>query len=83
MKTLINTKNAHINVLLRSNENTILSLVIPDAPIGCPRDIAPPFMLTFSGLSPSSLITAKDWAANASLISKRSISSRFQPAFDT
>ena len=56
---------------------------LPEAPIGWPREIAPPLILTFSGFIPSSLTQAKDWAANASFSSNRSTSSIFHPAFDT
>ena len=56
---------------------------LPEAPIGWPRDIAPPLMFTLSVFSPSSLTQAKDCAANASFSSNRSTSSNFHPAFDT
>ena len=56
---------------------------LPEAPIGWPREIAPPLILTFSGFIPSSLTQAKDCAANASFSSNRSTSSIFHSAFDT
>ena len=40
---------------------------------------APPRTLTFSGSASSSLITASAWAANASLISIRSMSLQLEP----
>lgn len=39
--------------------------------------------VTFSTFRPSSLTTARDWAANASLISNKSTWSSCQPAFST
>ncbi len=61
---------------------------LPDAPIGCPSAIAPPFTLQFSSnhsaVSPCSshscFITPIDWAAKASLSSSISISLSFMPA---
>src|SRR5262249_40127825 len=53
----------------------------PDAPIGCPRAIAPPLTLIRLVSQPISLLTAHACAANASLISIRSRSAAFQPAF--
>ena len=52
----------------------------PDAPIGCPMAIAPPFTFTFAVSQPRSLFTARACAAKASLASIRSRSSTFQPA---
>ena len=56
---------------------------LPEAPIGCPSEMAPPLTLTLSVFNPSSLTHANDCAANASFNSKRSTSSIFHPAFDT
>ena len=52
----------------------------PVAAIGWPRAIAPPLGLTFSRSRPRSLITASDWAANASFSSITSTSSSDLPA---
>jgi len=41
----------------------------PEAPIGCPRAMAPPLTFTLSRLKPSSRPTARNWAAKASLAS--------------
>src|SRR5258705_13916718 len=49
-------------------------------PSGCPSAIAPPFTLTFSGSNPNVLITASDWAANASFNSITSISASVRQA---
>ncbi len=53
----------------------------PDAPIGCPSAHAPPCTLTFSCGRSRSRIAAIGTTANASLISNRSTSRRFQPVF--
>ena len=52
----------------------------PDAPTGCPIEMAPPLTFTLSMSNPSSRATAMDWAAKASLASTRSISSMVRPA---
>ena len=43
--------------------------------------MAPPLTFTIFGSHPMSLLTARAWAANASLASTISKSSTFQPAF--
>ena len=53
----------------------------PDAPIGWPRAIAPPFTLTFDSSTPSIRTELIATDANASLISNRSMSSSLRPAF--
>ena len=53
----------------------------PDAPSGCPRAMAPPFTFIFAGSAPSSFNHASGTDANASLTSKRSMSSTVSPAF--
>src|SRR5205823_3094182 len=53
----------------------------PDAPIGWPSAIAPPLTLMRLVSQPISLLTAHACAAKASLISMRSSSDAFQPAF--
>src|SRR5262249_24723975 len=55
-----------------SSWTSVATIRAPDAPIGCPRAIAPPLTLTLSHSNPSSRPSAKVWAANASLISIRS-----------
>src|ERR1700730_17894129 len=45
----------------------------PVQPRGCPNAIAPPLILTIDGSQPNFLITARDWEANASFNSIRSI----------
>ena len=46
---------------------SVTKILAPEAPIGCPKAIAPPLTFTFSSEMPKSFITAKLWAANASL----------------
>src|SRR5260370_441176 len=58
----------------------VVAMRAPLAPNGWPIAIAPPRILTFSGSSFKSLMTARVWAAKASLISIRSISSSLRPA---
>src|SRR6266508_1419727 len=53
--------------------------LVPVAPIGCPRAMAPPLTLTFSMSIPRSLMTARVWEAKASFSSTRSMSSRRSP----
>ena len=60
--------------------NNVTNTRAPEAPIGWPMAIAPPFTFTFAGSQPKSLFTASAWAANASLASIRSRSSTLQPA---
>ena len=60
--------------------SSVTSTRAPEAPIGWPSAIAPPFTLTLSVSQPRSLLTAQAWAANASLASIRSRSSADQPA---
>ena len=60
---------------------SVTNILAPEAPIGCPKAIAPPFTLTFSFGNPKSFITARLCAANASLDSIKSKSVIFQPAF--
>src|SRR5829696_4336575 len=55
----------------------------PDAPIGWPMAMAPPFTFTIAGSQPMSLLTAMACAAKASLASTRSRSLTFQPAFSS
>ena len=55
----------------------------PEAPIGWPMAMAPPLTLTLAGSRPSSRTTLSDWAAKASLLSIRSRSETFQPAFSS
>ncbi len=52
---------------------------VPLMPSGWPSAIAPPFTLTLSRSRPSSFSTERYCAANASLISKRSMSSSARP----
>src|SRR5690606_14929507 len=52
----------------------------PLAPMGCPRATAPPLTLTFSGSTPRRRLEMIETLANASLISKRSMSSIEIPA---
>ena len=59
---------------------SVTSILVPDAPIGCPKAIAPPLTLTFSSGIESVFKTARLCAAKASLISKRSTSLIFHPA---
>src|SRR5215212_8543673 len=53
----------------------------PEAPIGWPSAMAPPFTFTFDSSTPSMRIELSATEANASLISKRSMSSTDSPAF--
>src|SRR5690554_383330 len=52
----------------------------PEAPIGWPRAMAPPFTFTLAVSQPRSRLTEIAWAAKASLASIRSRSSTVQPA---
>src|SRR5437762_13978744 len=61
--------------------NSVTRTRHPDAPIGCPSAMAPPFTLILDVSQPISLLTAQACAANASLISIKSRSAGFQPAF--
>src|SRR5262249_9687715 len=61
--------------------SSVTSTRAPEAPMGWPMAMAPPFTLTLPVSQPRSLLTAQAWAANASLASTRSRSSVFQPAF--
>ncbi|WVY96981.1 hypothetical protein V8G54_029132 [Vigna mungo] len=60
--------------------NSVATHRAPVAPRGCPIAIAPPLTLIFSGSSPSLFRQYTNWEANASFISKRSISSSSRPA---
>lgn len=55
----------------------------PEAPIGCPRAMAPPLTLTRCPSTPSWWTTASAWAANASFNSNRSTLSKSHPALAT
>lgn len=55
--------------------------IIPDAPIGWPKAIAPPFILTLSGFRPRDFTHAIDCAAKASFNSYKSTSSFVHFAF--
>ncbi|CAI8259196.1 MAG: Uncharacterised protein [Methanobacteriota archaeon] len=48
---------------------------VPDVPIGCPRETAPPCKFNFSSGMPTPSKTAHDADANASLCSNTSTSS--------
>src|SRR5579864_7754113 len=63
--------------------NRVTSTRAPEAPIGWPIAMAPPFTLTLDVSQPMSLFTAQAWAAKASLASTRSRSLAFQPAFSS
>ena len=52
---------------------------VPDAPSGCPSATAPPFTFSRARSSSSAFSHATTWGANASLISKRSMSVRGEP----
>ena len=58
---------------------SVRSRRVPVMPSGWPSAIAPPFTLTVSRSRPSSFSTARYCAANASLISKRSMSASVSP----
>src|SRR3954447_22493734 len=58
-------------------------MTAPVAPIGCPRATAPPFGLTLAGSRSSSFMTARAWAAKASLSSMTPMSSRLSPALSS
>ena len=51
--------------------------------MGGPSAIAPPLTLTLSSSAPSMRIELRATEANASLISNRSMSSTFRPAFSS
>ena len=60
-------------------EIRVTSILDPEAPTGCPRAHAPPWILTFYTGSSRSFIADIGTVANASLISKRSTSFVFHP----
>src|SRR5690606_3310070 len=62
------------------SESRVTNTRQTDAPMGCPRAIAPPLTLTFDTSHSSSLLTDRHWAAKASLASIRSSSAIDQPA---
>ena len=45
--------------LLAISCKRVTTTLVPEAPIGCPKAIAPPLTLTFSFGKPKSFITAK------------------------
>ena len=59
----------------------VTNILAPEAPIGWPSAIAPPFTFKLLVSQPNSLLTAIDWAANASFDSINSNSFISQPAF--
>ena len=59
---------------------SVVRIRAPEAPMGWPSATAPPWTLIFSWEIPSSFMAANTTTAKASLISKRSISSRVIPA---
>ena len=59
---------------------SVTIILVPEAPIGWPRAIAPPLTFTFSSGIERVFKTAKLCAAKASFISKRSTSFTDQPA---
>ena len=67
----------------RSSQISVVRMRAPEAPIGCPRAIAPPLTLTRSSSTPSIRIEFSATDANASLISNRSMSSTLSPAFSS
>src|ERR1043166_4736376 len=67
--------------LRRSSSRRMLAVSFaPVQPSGWPNAIAPPLTFTLSGSSPNVLITASDWAANASFNSITSMSFNVSPA---
>src|SRR3954451_6128850 len=67
----------------RSSCTSVPSTRAPEAPIGWPRAIAPPFTFTFDSSRPSMRIELMATDANASLNSNRSMSSTVRPAFSS
>ena len=65
----------------RAPSSSVVMSRAPVAPIGWPSAIAPPFTFTFVRSAPSSFCQASTTEAKASLISTRSMSSSFMPAF--
>lgn len=63
--------------------NNVTKTRQPDAPMGWPKAIAPPFTFTLSGFIANPLSTARDWAANASFNSNKSTSSLDQFALES
>ena len=61
--------------------NKVAAMRAPDAPIGCPRAMAPPFTLTLWAGILRSLKTPIDCDANASFTSNKSMSSIFSSDF--
>ena len=65
----------------RISKSKVVKIRAPEAPIGWPNAIAPPFTLTRAESQPISRLTASACAAKASLISSKSKSPTCQPAF--
>ena len=61
--------------------SNVINIRAPEHPNGCPRETAPPFTLTFLSFKPNIFIFASPTTENASLNSKKSISSNFKLAF--
>jgi hypothetical protein len=59
---------------------SVFMMRAPVMPNGWPMAMAPPFTLSLSQLMPSCLADGMTWAAKASLISTRSMSSMVMPA---
>src|SRR5439155_8929437 len=59
----------------------VARILAPEAPIGCPSATAPPFTFTRSGSAPSISTELSATDEKASLISTRSTSPIFLPAF--
>ena len=62
----------HLASRLCISKRSVFKVRHPDAPIGCPIAIAPPFTFTISGFQPISLFTAQARAANTSFASAKS-----------
>ena len=60
---------------------SVTSTRAPLAPIGWPSATPPPQMFSFDSGIPSGLMSTSTWPANASLISKRSMSATVRPFF--
>eukprot|EP00043_Microstomoeca_roanoka_P023604 m.258924 g.258924 ORF g.258924 m.258924 type:complete len:349 (+) comp32889_c0_seq1:304-1350(+) len=65
------------------SNSRVFRIRAPEAPIGWPMAMAPPFTFTMDGSQPISLLTAQACAAKASFASTRSRSSAFQPALSS
>ena len=72
LRTVLVRSSSTLDHLLPMTLMSVVNILAPEQPSGCPRAIAPPWRFTFSGSISRSFIQAKAWTANASLSSMAS-----------